>query len=68
MTWLSRGIFTVKKKLFIPRVEVKEVASLRLRPSRKVLLHKAAAAHDCTMNALLEAIIDDWLKANEWLK
>ena len=58
----------MKKKLIVPRVEVKESTSIRLKPSRRVALQKAASEHDCTANALIEAIIDTWLKEEGYLK
>jgi hypothetical protein len=56
------------KKLFIARRETKEVTSVRLKPSRLIALRKAATANDCTVNALLEAIVDEWLREQGLLK
>ena len=56
------------KTLFIERREAKQVLSLRLKPSRKAALQKAAAKHDCTVNALLEAIVDEWLREQRLIK
>jgi hypothetical protein len=56
------------KKLIIPRREAKQVLSLRLKPSRLAALKKAAKANDCTVNALLEAVVDEWLHEQGMLK
>ena len=56
------------KKIFVPKREAKEVLSLRLKPTRKTALQKAATKNDCTVNALLEVIIDDWLREQGLLK
>jgi hypothetical protein len=57
------------KKLIIPKREAKQaLLTLRLKPTRKAALQKAATANECTVNALLEAVIDDWLKEQGFLK
>ena len=48
--------------------EVKEVTAVRLRPSIKAALQKAALDDARTVNALLEKIAIDWLKENGYLK
>jgi hypothetical protein len=56
------------KKLIVPKREAKQVLSLRLKPSRKAALQKAALKNDCTVNALLEAIVDEWLREQGLIK
>jgi hypothetical protein len=48
--------------------EVKEVTAVRLRPSVKVALQKAALDDARTVNALMEKIASDWLKEHGYLK
>jgi hypothetical protein len=48
--------------------EVKEVTAVRLRPSIKAALQKAALDDARTVNALLEKIAIDWLKERGYLK
>lgn len=48
--------------------EVKEVTAVRLRPSIKAALQKAALDDARTVNALLEKIAIDWLKEHGYLK
>jgi hypothetical protein len=52
----------------IPKREVKEVTAVRLRPSIKAALKKAALNDARTVNALLEKIAIDWLKEHGYLK
>jgi hypothetical protein len=58
----------MRKKLVIPTQEKKLVQSVRLKPSMRAALQRAVAKHGCTMNALLEAILDDWLREQGFLK
>ena len=55
-------------KKSVPKREVKEVTAVRLRPSIKVALQKAALDDARTVNALLEKIAVDWLKEHGYLK
>ncbi len=54
--------------IFAPPREIKEVTAVRLRPSVKAALQKAAQDDARTVNALLEKIAIDWLKAGGYLK
>jgi hypothetical protein len=56
----------VKKS--IAKREVKEVTAVRLRPTIKAALQKAALDDARTVNALLEKIAIDWLKEHGYLK
>jgi hypothetical protein len=56
------------KKPRAPKQEVKEVTAVRLRPSVKAALKKAALDDARTVNALLEKIAIDWLKEKGFLK
>jgi predicted HicB family RNase H-like nuclease len=58
----------VRKKVVIPKRETKQVFSMRLKPTRKDALQKAAVKHGCAMNSLLEVIIDEWLREQGFLK
>jgi hypothetical protein len=51
-----------------PKHEVKEVTAVRLRPTIKAALQKAALDDARTVNALLEKIAIDWLKEHGYLK
>jgi hypothetical protein len=52
----------------IKKREVKEVTAVRLRPSIKAALQKAALDDARTVNALIEKIAIDWLKEHGYLK
>ena len=51
-----------------PKPEVKEVTAVRLRPSVKLALKKAATDDARTVNAMVEKIVVDWLKVGGYLK
>jgi excinuclease UvrABC nuclease subunit len=55
-------------QLMFAKREIKEVTAIRLRPSVKQALQKAALDDARTVNALLEKIAIDWLKAGGYLK
>jgi hypothetical protein len=56
------------KKIVALKREVKEVTAVRLRPSVKAALQKAAIDDARTVNALMEKIAVDWLKERGYLK
>jgi hypothetical protein len=56
------------KKIIPAKREIKEVIGVRLRPSMKQALQKAAKEDARTVNALLEKIAFDWLKEKGFLK
>ena len=47
-----------------PVKDVKQVMALRVRPSLRAALKKAAVEDSRTPTALAEKILSDWLKAN----
>lgn len=51
-----------------PAKEVAIVTSIRLMPSVKDALERAANADDRTTSWLITKIVSDWLKANKYLK
>jgi predicted HicB family RNase H-like nuclease len=57
-----------KKVVIPPKRETKLVFSMRLRPTRKCALQKAAVKHVCAVNTLLEVIIDEWLLEQGFLR
>ena len=58
----------MSKKIIIPRREAKRVFTVRLKPTRIKALQKAAAKNDCATGVLIEAILDDWLQEQGYLK
>jgi hypothetical protein len=58
----------IKKLIPATKREIKVVTAIRLRPSVKQALQKAALDDARTINALLEKIAIDWLKAGGYLK
>jgi hypothetical protein len=48
--------------------EVKQVMAIRVRPSTKVAMQKAAIDEARTINSLVEKIAIDWLKERGYLK
>jgi hypothetical protein len=51
-----------------PAKNVKTVVALRIIPSVKKALQKAAAADDRTVSGLAEHVLLDWLKEHGYLK
>jgi hypothetical protein len=51
-----------------PAKSVKTVVALRIVPSIKKALQKAAAQDNRTVSGLAEYVLTDWLKANGYLK
>lgn len=51
-----------------PAKDVKQVTAIRMKPASKVALKKASADDSRTPAAMAEKIIEDWLKANGYLK
>jgi hypothetical protein len=51
-----------------PAKEVAIVTSIRLMPSIKQALERAAVADDRTTSWLITKIVSDWLKDNKYLK
>jgi hypothetical protein len=51
-----------------PAKDVKHVTAIRMKSASKAALKKASADDSRTSAAMAEKIIEDWLKANGYLK